>query len=373
MGMVKEHLAWWPKIDDVTTLERDEALILQGPRQVSMRPMPAATAPAGAPTGGPPGAPTSGGGPRGAGGLPAGEERPGGGSPGGRERPPREQIEVVHVPVAYEPKSFSPPLWVYENEDVRVEHQDMNGRQPFYHRNTEVDELSYQVVGPRQLITEIGSVDLEAGDFVNIPVGVAHDNWGRQEIHLLFYVKAPLHRQQEPVRFSKPHEFTAWEPTVVPEMISARGGGICISSDERVLLAHANSDDRQLEVVHIGSSTQELSGSQWVYKSQDVWIGSATLQGAEGTEYQRKLNVDELQFQLEGKRTLITDLGCVELEPGDFVRIPAGVAHTSVTSSSSYLTLYSAKPLKRLVDPVRTGEVRSPEQIAALRSAAGLG
>jgi hypothetical protein len=31
MGLVKERLAWWPNLDDVITLDRDEALILQGP------------------------------------------------------------------------------------------------------------------------------------------------------------------------------------------------------------------------------------------------------------------------------------------------------------------------------------------------------
>jgi uncharacterized cupin superfamily protein len=271
--------------------------------------------------------------------------------------------------MGWEPKPFSPPLWVYENEDVRIEHQDMNGRQPFYHRNTEVDELSYQVTGPRQLITEIGSVELEPGDFVNIPVGVAHDNWGRQEIHLLFYVKAPLARMLEPVRFSKPHEFTAWEPAIVPEMISARGGGIALSVDERVLLAHAEHDDRQLEVVRVGPAGEEPPGTHWAYQSEDVWIGFTRLERADGTEYQRILNLDEVQFQLEGKRTLVTDLGCVDLEPGDFVRIPAAVAHTSITAGSRHLTMYTTRPLKRLVDPTRSAGLRSPEQVAALRAA----
>jgi uncharacterized cupin superfamily protein len=382
MGIVKEHLVSWPDLDREVVIDRDEALILQGPRPPSMRPLPVGSSRGG---GGHPGANAaaaagdrgpggSGGGrPDGAGrpqgGPPAGDAGPGGGPPGGRERRERATVEVVHVPIAWEAKPFSPPLWVYENEDVRVEHQDMNGRQPFYHRNTEVDEISYQVTGPRQLITEIGSVELEPGDFVNIPVGVAHDNWGRQEIHLLFYVKAPVDRQLEPVRFSTPHEFTAWEPAVVPEMISARDGGIVISTDERVLLAHANEDDRQLEVMHAGPDRNGAGGTRWAYRSDSFALGWTMLPAADGTEYRRTLNADEIQFQLEGKRTLITDLGCVDLEPGDFVRIPAGVAHASVARDSRHLTVHTARPLKRLVDLVRAAEVRSLEQIAEERAA----
>ncbi|HZS00002.1 MAG TPA: cupin domain-containing protein [Chloroflexota bacterium] len=268
----------------------------------------------------------------------------------------------------YDRASFSPPLWVYENEDIRIEHQDMNSRQPFYHRNTDVDEISYQVSGPRQLITEIGTVDLEPGDFVNIPVGVAHDNWGRQEIHLLFYVRTPVARQLEPVRLSRPHEFRDWEPAIVPEMISA-GAGLTVPRDERLLLAHAAHDPRRLEVLHPGSGAAE-PGTRWAYKGETFWLGWCRVAQATGSDYRRHLNFEEVQFQLAGKRTLITEVGCVDLEPGDFVKVPRGVAHTSIADRAGYLVMYAAKPLKRLVEPVRTGELRTPEQIDKLRALA---
>jgi uncharacterized cupin superfamily protein len=361
MHTVKEHLAWWPRVDDVTVIERDEALILQGPWAKPIMPLPVGKPAAGGAPAGPNGVGRANGGP------PAGPSGrpPGGGQ--GRPRAEREPVEVVHVQVAYEPRAFSPPLWVYENEDVRIEHQDMNGRQPFYHRNADVDELSYQVTGPRQLITEIGTVELEPGDFVNIPVGVAHDNWGRQEIHLLFYVKAPVARQLEPVRRSRPHEFRDWEPAIVPEMISA-GAGLTVARDERLLLAHAEHDPRRLEVLHAEPAAGEAPGIQWAYKGETFWLGWSQLARATGSAYRRNLNFEELQFQLEGKRTLITEAGCVDLEPGDFVKVPRGVAHTSITDGARHLVMYSALPLKRLVEPVRTGELRTLERIDKLRT-----
>ncbi len=70
-------------------------------------------------------------------------------------RPPREQpppLSVVHYPQEYREVSFAPPRGVYENDEIRVEWQTMNSRQPFYHRNCGVDEISYQSAGERTLM-----------------------------------------------------------------------------------------------------------------------------------------------------------------------------------------------------------------------------
>ena len=59
-------------------------------------------------------------------------------------------LEVVHFPQAYRPQKFAPPLGVYESDHIRIEWQTMDDiRQPFYHRNCDADELSYQVWGER--------------------------------------------------------------------------------------------------------------------------------------------------------------------------------------------------------------------------------
>src|SRR5579884_2643034 len=106
-------------------------------------------------------------------------------------RPPRifPPIEAIHFPAEFEPAEFAHPRGVYESDFIRIEWQTMGGfRQPFYHRNCDVDELSYQVFGQRTLMTEHGTVELTAGDFARIPVTVAHDNYGRDDIHILFYI-----------------------------------------------------------------------------------------------------------------------------------------------------------------------------------------
>src|SRR5438874_1273692 len=79
-----------------------------------------------------------------------------------RDHPP---IGVIHFGDRYVEQAFAPPRGVYETADLRVEWQNMNGRQPFYHRNCGVDELSYQVCGERTVLTELGCVELAPGEF----------------------------------------------------------------------------------------------------------------------------------------------------------------------------------------------------------------
>lgn len=69
-----------------------------------------------------------------------------------------DPLVAVHFPQQYIPAKFAPPRDIYAGDFLRLEWQQMNARQPFYHRNADVDEISYQVSGERTLMTELGSV-----------------------------------------------------------------------------------------------------------------------------------------------------------------------------------------------------------------------
>src|SRR5262249_2885577 len=120
---------------------------------------------------------------------------------------------------------FAPPRAVYENDQIRVEWQKMDNRQTFYHRNCDVDELSYQIVGERTLMTELGVIEHRPGEFSRIPRGVAHDNYGRKESHLLFYIPAPVEELIDYVRTSEPvmPPFPGWQPAPMNEWVSCLG------------------------------------------------------------------------------------------------------------------------------------------------------
>jgi uncharacterized cupin superfamily protein len=251
-------------------------------------------------------------------------------------------LGALHFPVVFQPAKFSPPRGIYECDHLRLEWQQMGHfRQPFYHRNADVDEISLQIYGERTLMSEHGTVELRPGDFSRIPVGVAHDNYGRDEIHLLFYIPAPV---DECGTFAKSAKFVippfkGWHSKVVAEVMTKCLGGphcdIAASQvDEALLLEHAKTLGTE-QLLRVMRAEGKEGGTEWIYKAKDVWIGSTKVRSNEPTVYHRHRRAEEIQCQISGKRTLITQRGIIELEPGDFISIPDGVAFTDKTTSES--------------------------------------
>lgn len=267
-------------------------------------------------------------------------------------------LSVITFPTNYIPSKFAPPLGVYESDFVRIEWQKMNARQPFYHRNADVDEISYHLAGTRTLITEKGSVDLAVGDFARIPVNVAHDNRGVEDIHLLFYIPAPVTECVAPTRttsYTVP-PFQGWEPNsriteMMTECLGAQGCDVAVSlTNEQMLLDAAKDDSDPIKVIR--ASGEGAGDTQWLYRSSLVWIGSTTLSNSSTKEiiYKRHRCADEIQYQVSGRRTLVSQRGTLELEAGDFVCIPLGTAFTDTVAGElesthlSVLTRWPATP-----------------------------
>ena len=64
-----------------------------------------------------------------------------------------EPLGIVNMPMHYIAAEFSTPKGVFENEQIHIEWQQLNGRQPFYHRNQDCDEIAYHVCGNRTILT----------------------------------------------------------------------------------------------------------------------------------------------------------------------------------------------------------------------------
>ena len=278
-------------------------------------------------------------------------------------------LTVVHHPQQYRAQPFAPPRGLYENDQVRVEWQTMDNRQPFYHRNCDVGEISYQIAGERTLMTELGVVEHRPGDFSRIPRGVAHDNYGRRESHLLFYIPAPVAEKTTAAGASQPVSppFPGWEPGTVNEAVTqcmgALGHDITVFPvDERQLLDRVHLEEDRLRVLRGG----EEVGTVLLYEAPQFRLATVTTAPGGERRYRRTLDGDEIQYQVRGRRTLLTQRGIVDLEPGDLVRIPLGVAHASVgAEAGQYISLLSHRELPQIAETSRTADPCSPERLAA--------
>jgi quercetin dioxygenase-like cupin family protein len=286
--------------------------------------------------------------------------------------PDQPPLAVVHYPQEFSTVPYAPPRGVYENHEIRVEWQILEGRQPFYHRNCDVDEISYQIAGERTLMTELGMVEHRPGDLSRIPRGVAHDNYCRADSHLLFYIPAPVTELVTAQRESQPvfPPFPGWQPGETNEAVTwdlgTPGRDIALfPADEQQLLEHVHSDNRRIQVL-LGGPGQAVT---WFYGTDRVRLGMvATAPGGE-RRYRRTLDADEIQYQAHGGRTLITQYGLIDLEPGDFVRIPLGIAHASVaTEAGDYLSLLSRSELPQVAGTSRVADRYSPERLATLNA-----
>jgi mannose-6-phosphate isomerase-like protein (cupin superfamily) len=289
-----------------------------------------------------------------------------------RDHPP---IEVVHCDAGFPDRSPPPsseaPIAVYGSEHLRLEWRTMDGRQSFYHRNCDAAEISFQIAGRRTLMTDLGTVELGPGDFSRIPVGVAHDNYGREDVHLLFYVPAPVDEALPAARTSEVliPPFEGWEPVITNELITECLAGpdndvVMAPTDELGLLEHAKDEPERIRVLR----PADVPGMTWLYTSSHAHIGRALHASGDGRVYRRIRNADEIQYQVSGHRTLVTQRGTVELGPGDFVQIPVGVAFTSIhREPSEHIAVVTAREVHRVGEVARTGERFAAEAIEALR------
>ncbi|MCK9507066.1 MAG: hypothetical protein M0Q54_01385 [Pigmentiphaga sp.] len=282
-------------------------------------------------------------------------------------------IEAAHFPTHYVDQPFAPPVGVYESDAIRIEWQNMQGRQPFYHRNCGVDEISFQVCGERTLITELGTLELRAGDFSRIPNGVAHDNFGRKDVHLLFYVPGPTpeltaaRRQSE----DKAVPFPGWEPALINELVTEGVGGpgndlILAPVAEELLIQQAKHTPQRIPVPQTAEQ-----GLTWLYRGPAVTLGHCALSANTGTRYTRHRDAHEIQYQIQGERLLVTQRGVLKLEPGDFVQIPKGIAFTSIHAfPSEHLAFASLCALPRVAPLARQGKKMSHAEVEAWRQQA---
>lgn len=155
-------------------------------------------------------------------------------------------------------------------------------------------------------------------------------------------------------------------------MTECLGGPECdIASsavDETLLLNHAKSLPKDDLISVLRSTEASKGGIEWKYKSKHVWIGHTELSKSTGTpKYRRHRRAEEIQCQISGTRTVITQRGIITLEPGDFINIPNGVAFTDhVTHNSTHITVLTFKKAEAKGEIVKHAKPTTMEAIAEL-------
>lgn len=284
--------------------------------------------------------------------------------------PKMTPLEVIHTATVYEPVEFARPRGIYEGPSIRLEWQTLNGRQPFYHRNADVDEIGYQICGRRALITECGTVDFEVGQFSRIPVGVAHDNYCQDDIHLIFYFHGEAKPCLEPVGHGtyKMPPFEGWQSRpmveVTTDAMGGPGGAVSYSmADEDLLLAAAARFDDPLEILQPTGKTGEI---EWLYQAPKIWLGHTILPRTTERRYQRNMAAHEMQYQAEGSRTIVSQRGVVTLGPGDFTYIPRGTSYANVADGlSKHISVLSTEHVPAAKEADRVADMDLAAWLAA--------
>jgi mannose-6-phosphate isomerase-like protein (cupin superfamily) len=107
-------------------------------------------------------------------------------------------------------------------------------------------------------------------------------------------------------------------------------------------------------------------GVTWLYGTDHVRLGMVAVTPGGERRYRRTLDADEIQYQARGHRTLITQRGIVELGPGDFVRVPLGLAHASVVREpGEYGVLLSHRELPQVAETARIAEQYTKDRLIA--------
>jgi hypothetical protein len=106
-----------------------------------------------------------------------------------------------------------------------------------------------------------------------------------------------------------------------------------------LLLEHTKTVGAE-QLLRVLQAEGKQGGTEWTYKAKDVWVGSTKVTSGDPIVYRRHRQAEEIQCQILGTRTLITQRGLIELEPGEF-NVPDGVAFTDTTpSESTHITIY---------------------------------
>jgi mannose-6-phosphate isomerase-like protein (cupin superfamily) len=256
-----------------------------------------------------------------------------------------------------------PPMRVIEGQGFLVEVAKRIARVPLWHRNTRADELVFAHRGQAACDAELGTVYTTPGEAHLRPLGCAHrvvpDASGAGTFNVIFESRAPFRPSPAAAAVWVAAELE-WpvdlEDTAYIESLDGDTYNLALRRDVRPSQITAVEDPpsiappMQFGKVDVAGLARE-GPAEWdgsvIWMTTEAGLRLSATAGARSRDYwHRNLRCDELLVLHEGTLGLDTELGRLDLAPGDMAVVPRGVSHHLRPSATAlFLTLEAPQAL----------------------------
>lgn len=277
------------------------------------------------------------------------------------------------------------PLVVLENTSHRIGVESVAGVQDSFRRYVDLDMIYFQFCGNTTLESECGIYELDPGEVLVIPAGVAHRSIGRNDSLRYFcmshepvefvmgedqytgHTKFDVRRVDGP-EWGNSADQTASKGIVTEKMIFWDDGpddSTVVDRDYAHLIGVATTGPGESEspvrkvrafdhFTGISGLKGPDAGTQVLLEARDLRIRTYNIIG-EQFAFHRPLKSVELRIQFRGDALDLSEFENVEIFPGKVTMIPLGIAHSVVTvppddENFFRLNFYSRLPWKVALD-----------------------
>lgn len=293
-------------------------------------------------------------------------------------------------------------LVIFENSDQRIGVEYVTGTRPNFVRYIDFDALFFQFCGRSLIETEFGVYEVEPGELIHIPAGIAHRSSGTADCARLFaQLNEPLthihspdehisHVEYEVTRTGGPQwasrEITLEPPKggeVIEKMICWRDAPEYYTTVRRDYDTLVGASSLERDVVKSGITKirvfdffTEITGRRGpgpkIAESR-YFVAEVYNTNGEQFAFHRALRSEEFGLQFRGNAINMSEFEHnLQMTPGDLALIPLGIAHSVICEESFLrLVLYSKLPWDVKIDPtnhalkstfdIKTNVVQAPD------------
>lgn len=250
-----------------------------------------------------------------------------------------------------------------ENEDHRIGAESVVGAQDCFHRYVDMDIVYFQYCGNTTLETEFGVYDMEPGEVMFIPQGIAHRSTGTAD-SLRYFLRAyePITHVIGDDQYMSEKKFTvtrtggpnwtipkgtqkvATSGRVVERMHCWRDGPDDLTIGERDYDSLVNSTRmgrheegskiRKIRAFDFFAGIpgkSDMKGPPFpLIESPNLMVRTYNMIG-EQFAFHRALKGEEVRIQFRGNATEMCEVETVPIQPGEITMMPRGIAHSVIT------------------------------------------